>query len=1108
MANNNIKFNIKLSVDGKEQIVEASMATNALTDKLKKAGRAGADFKRQVHGFNEVTRAFGNLNAVVANFAATTGKMVEAYQVQEVQETKLATVMRERMDATDAQIESIKKLTAAQQELGVIGDEVQLAGAQQLATFLKQKESLATLIPAMNNLIAQQKGLNATGEDAYTIGNLFGKAMQGQASALRRVGISFNAAQEEVLKYGTESEKAAMLAKIITDNVGNMNEELAKTPSGRIKQLANRMGDMLEVLGKTLAPFQSQIMMVSMTTMAFTSLAQVVPGIRAVSASMVALGNATKINAAASWVGTRATTIFTAALGTTATASTITTVAVTALTWAVRALLAAFGIGVVIQVLNMALGALAGASSDAAAKTDELTKAQEEARQEQEQEQKQMARVRGELEANITKLKTFKGSKKEEKKIVEELNNTYGETMGYFSSVADWYEALTKNSKMYCRQMLLEARIRRNTEKQVTAEEDLKKYEAELKKNPKKKELEGPTLGAYVGDFLLDWVLGDDYFKNKYRISTGIYIDNPKYKSALTARNDAAKLVAELKKQNEADAKELADLKMPVHGADTRPDISTSKSGKTTTKAAPDYMKVKPKNLPEAVEALDVLKKKHDEVNQNLPKEQFEAQKKAIADRIAWMEKLCQKYAIALGVEKDYMQVIPENSDEAAEALEKLNAAINAIKFPGGIPTEEQTAFIGKVQERIGILEKLKDRYDIITGKKLPDYVPGDISQLNTEKDLSKAVEYYRNKQEEQSGMDIADTQATINALNKKQANIDTLKELPALRDLTKELGALDGKQLKMRLEVLGISEITDNVKKLKELLQSSDMNFSEEQRKELAGLVSQWEQYSAAAQKSQVSVLDGWDKLRGVGDGIKSLSSALEGGKDAWTTFTSVIDSAIQIFQSIAGIVTMVNDITKAHEKSAEGAGISTAANIADAAATNTATAAKVEQTAATVALYKAQVKAATAGALASAAVLPFPANLKAMAASVLAVQAGMMTANAAFANGGIVGGNSPTGDRLLVRVNSGEMILNRQQQARMFRMLNSRLPLPNAEYRNSSYKPEAFSNPRNIAALLEAPTVRVTGTMRTRGRDMVTVLENETRLASRAGRKTKTVW
>ena len=70
--------------------------------------------------------------------------------------------MAQRMGSTEAEVQSIKDLCAAQQQIGVIGDEVQLSGAQQIATFLNEKDSLETLIPAMNNLIAQQKGLIAS----------------------------------------------------------------------------------------------------------------------------------------------------------------------------------------------------------------------------------------------------------------------------------------------------------------------------------------------------------------------------------------------------------------------------------------------------------------------------------------------------------------------------------------------------------------------------------------------------------------------------------------------------------------------------------------------------------------------------------------------------------------------------------------------------------------------------------------------------------------------------------------------------------------------------------------------------------------------------------
>jgi len=44
------------------------------------------------------------------------------------------------------------------------------------------------------------------------------------------------------------------------------------------------------------------------------------------------------------------------------------------------------------------------------------------------------------------------------------------------------------------------------------------------------------------------------------------------------------------------------------------------------------------------------------------------------------------------------------------------------------------------------------------------------------------------------------------------------------------------------------------------------------------------------------------------------------------------------------------------------------------------------------------------------------------------------------AFADGGIVGGNSMTGDKVVIRANSGEMVLNAAQQANLFAIANGR--------------------------------------------------------------------
>jgi hypothetical protein len=47
-------------------------------------------------------------------------------------------------------------------------------------------------------------------------------------------------------------------------------------------------------------------------------------------------------------------------------------------------------------------------------------------------------------------------------------------------------------------------------------------------------------------------------------------------------------------------------------------------------------------------------------------------------------------------------------------------------------------------------------------------------------------------------------------------------------------------------------------------------------------------------------------------------------------------------------------------------------------------------------------------------------------------------MSSTQAFANGGIVGGSSFYGDRILARVNSGELILNNKQQRSLYGMMN----------------------------------------------------------------------
>lgn len=89
-------------------------------------------------------------------------------------------------------------------------------------------------------------------------------------------------------------------------------------------------------------------------------------------------------------------------------------------------------------------------------------------------------------------------------------------------------------------------------------------------------------------------------------------------------------------------------------------------------------------------------------------------------------------------------------------------------------------------------------------------------------------------------------------------------------------------------------------------------------------------------------------------------------------------------------------------------------------------------------------QTGVAIAQGISSAMSVPFPGNLVAIATTIATVIANIASAKktiegAKFADGGIVGGASYSGDNVNAQVNSGEMILNRQQQTQLFAIANS---------------------------------------------------------------------
>ena len=207
-----IKFNIRLNIDGKEQLGVVTADVTTLRRAMEASKTSAQQFRDKLFSINQAVTALQNASSAVLGLRDTMAGLTATYNAVQQANTQLTTVMRQRMNATDEDIKKVNDVIGAQTRLGVIGGTVQKTGAQQIATFLKEKGTLEQLIPAMDDLLAQQRGVNASQEDARSVANLMGKAMTGQTSALRRVGITLTDHQKELIKTGDEYTRATRLA--------------------------------------------------------------------------------------------------------------------------------------------------------------------------------------------------------------------------------------------------------------------------------------------------------------------------------------------------------------------------------------------------------------------------------------------------------------------------------------------------------------------------------------------------------------------------------------------------------------------------------------------------------------------------------------------------------------------------------------------------------------------------------------------------------------------------------------------------------------------------------------------------------------------------------
>ena len=86
------------------------------------------------------------------------------------------------------------------------------------------------------------------------------------------------------------------------------------------------------------------------------------------------------------------------------------------------------------------------------------------------------AKSRVEIELAKESLKGFAGTRNQERIKVEELNRTYGESFGYYSTIAQWYDVLAEKGEAYTRMLVYQAEVQSLTAKAADVKTKIEEF--------------------------------------------------------------------------------------------------------------------------------------------------------------------------------------------------------------------------------------------------------------------------------------------------------------------------------------------------------------------------------------------------------------------------------------------------------------------------------------------------------------------------------------------------------------------------------------------------------------------------------------------------------
>ena len=204
----------------------------------------------------DVKAAFDIVGQAVKGVTNVVKGLTDAYAVQQAADTQLASVLKSTGGAAGITYDEVKNLADQMQELTGVSNEVVQGAQNVLLTFTNIGKDV---FPSATETVLNMS--QALGQDLKSSSIQLGKALQDPimgVTALRRVGVNFSAAQQDVIKNLVETGKTAEAQKLILKELetefGDSAAAARQTLGGSLKALSAIQGDLQEELGSQLAP--------------------------------------------------------------------------------------------------------------------------------------------------------------------------------------------------------------------------------------------------------------------------------------------------------------------------------------------------------------------------------------------------------------------------------------------------------------------------------------------------------------------------------------------------------------------------------------------------------------------------------------------------------------------------------------------------------------------------------------------------------------------------------------------------------------------------------------------------------------------------------------